>query len=440
MRRGISLFAVLAVLAIAPAARAAGPTTFQLSNGLKVLFAPDSLAAGVDVAVWYRAGTAYEPAGSSGLSSLMARLMFRGSPHFASGEYARLLGEQGMSFNTFLAPDYSCFYATGAAGALETALKLEADRMTGQRLSAENVAADRTALREERKRLEANPLTRGLQQLEATAFGAHGYAAPLQGKGVDFERLTPAACAAYAKDRYGPGNAWLTLVGRFDPAQAETMVRRWFGAVPRRDPGPAPTVAMPALRERRSRVTVESRLPILFAGWRAPADSVCGVELEVMARLLSSNSGGRLVDSMTAGRRLALAAQCDVDTRRQACLLFALATPVPGADTALVESALIDGVERLARDTISADELTRAKKPLLLAARLDRQSSRGRAQGLGSAILMSGDWRADDRRLARLEAIGPRDVNRIASMFLDAQHRSIVWAVPPSAASTGGRP
>jgi zinc protease len=439
MRRSPWALALLAALTIAPAARAAAPTTFQLPNGLHVLFAPDSLAAGVDVAVWYRAGTAWEPAGRSGLSSLMARLMFRGSPHYAPGEYARLLNEQGMSFNTFLAPDYSCFYATGASGALETAIQLEADRMAGQRLTAENVTADKAALREERRRLESNPLTRGLQQLEATAFGAHGYAAPLSGKAADFDKLTPAACTAYAKDRYGPADAWLTLVGRFDPAVAEPLVRRWFGAIPRRDPGPAPAAAFPAPRERRARITVESRLPILFAGWRAPADSVCGVELEVMARLLGSNSGGRLVDSLT-GRRLALAAQCDADTRRQACLLFALATPAPGADTSDVEDALIDGVERLARDTISVDELARAKQPLLLAARLDRQSSHGRAQGLGAATMLSGDWRDDERRLARLEAMQPRDVNRVAAMFLDAQHRSVVWAVPSSPAPTGGRP
>jgi len=438
MRPGFIWIAMVA-LTVSTTAQAAAPTTFRLANGLSVLMAPDSLAAGVDVAVWYRAGTAYEPAGQSGLSSLMARLMFRGSPGFAPGEYARLLGEQGMNYNTFLAPDYSCFYSTGTAGALETAIHLEADRMAGQRLTAENVAAEKSALRDERRRHEANPLTRGLQTLEATAFGAHGYAAPLQGKAADFERLTPAACASYSKARYGPGNALLTLVGRFDPVEAESQVRRWFAAIPERATGPAPAVALPALRERRATLRLESPVPILLVGWRAPADSVCGVELEVLARLLGGK-GGRLASAMSGDSALASGTECDVDTRRQASLLFALATPASGADSAKVERALIAEVERLARDPISDDELLRAKQPLLLAARLDRQTSRGRAQSIGAAAMIDGDWRYDDRQLARLEALEPRDVNRLAAQFLDSQHRSIVWALPARATAPGGRP
>jgi zinc protease len=369
----------------------------------------------------------------------MARLMFRGSPNFAAGEYARLLSEQGMSYNTFLAPDYSCFYASGAASALETAIHLEADRMTGQKLTAENVAADKSALRDERRGREANPLTRGLQQLEATAFGTHGYGSPLQGRAADFERLTPAACAAYSKARYGPGNALLTVVGRFDPTQAQALVQRWFGAIPARATGPAPVAALPSLRERHASIRVQSRVPILLAGWRAPADSVSGVELEVLARLLGS-SGGRLADAMSGDKPLAGATECDVDTRRQASLLFALATPAAGADSQDVEQALIAGVERLARDTISVDELARARQPLLLAARLERQTSRGRAQAMGGAAMLDGDWRYDERQLARLEAMEPRDVNRLAAQFLDAQHRTVVWAMPMRSASAGGRP
>src|SRR5437867_10655267 len=95
----------LALLGWAPAgaAQEAPPAvqSAKLKIGLRVLLAPDTLAASVDVAVWYRAGTRYEAAGMSGITHLMERWMFRGSPHHKAGEHLRLVRAEGGSASTF---------------------------------------------------------------------------------------------------------------------------------------------------------------------------------------------------------------------------------------------------------------------------------------------------------------------------------------------------
>src|SRR5262245_13565920 len=147
-----------------PAAATAEPREHRLDNGLRVLIDADPGVVGVDVGVWYRTGPYDEPAGRSGLTHLMERLMFRGSPRFAAGDYARDLARHGASFNTFLSPDFSEFYSTGPAEALPALLAHEADRMAGQRLASANVAAETRALADEQRRLEENPVSKGLQQ------------------------------------------------------------------------------------------------------------------------------------------------------------------------------------------------------------------------------------------------------------------------------------
>jgi zinc protease len=438
-RRVPFLALLITGLAAAPASSGT-PHAMSLPNGLRVLLAPDSGAAAVDVGVWYRAGLTYEPAGRSGLTGLVERLMFRGSPHVDDGEYTREMAKAGMSFNTFLAPDFSCFYSSGPARGIDTALRLEADRMAGLRLTPAKVAAERAVIAVNRKRRQESPPSRALQLLYATAFAGHPYAASVQGRGADAERLTAAACTEYAQARYGPGNAFVTVTGAFDPATAEAAIRRTFGAIPRRDAPPAPRAALPAAGERRARVHFATPVAVVMAGWRAPEDSACGAELEVLARALSVPGNGRLDAKLKGDAKLALTTDCAFDGRRQASLFYVTAAAVPGADSAALEEALIEQVEKLAREPLSTEELEQARKSLLIESRLDRDGARGRAQALGSAEMTDGGWARDAQRLARLEALQAEDVRRVAESVLKPELRTVVWVLPEKSAAKGGRP
>ncbi len=435
------LFALGTFLLLVPSAPAgAEPRERTLANGLRVILDHDPGAAGVDLAVWYATGLADEPAGLTGITHLMERLMYRGSPRFPDGDYARRMTRLGATFNTFLAPDFSAFYATGPASALEEMVKLEADRMAGQRLTAATVASELRALRDEQRRLEDAPTTRALQQLYATAFAPHPYAHPLQGRSADRIRLTAAAVTAYAKERYVPGRALVTLVGAFEPEAAESLLARTFGAIPAREPAPAPSPAPVPGGERRGHVRVPARM--VLAGWRAPADSACGAELAVIAHVLGGGSRPRLAAELSQRQRLAFAPTCVFDGRRRASLLVATAAPAPGADSAAVERELVAQVERLAQEPLGDAELAAARKALVLAARLERNGMRGRAQALGAAHLTAGHWSRADARLERLASLTAEDVRRVAAEVLRADHRAIVWTTPPArpAAPKGARP
>jgi predicted Zn-dependent peptidase len=50
-----------------------------LSNGLRVVVAPDSIAPVVTVGVYYKIGFRLEPQGRSGFAHLLAHMMFQGS-------------------------------------------------------------------------------------------------------------------------------------------------------------------------------------------------------------------------------------------------------------------------------------------------------------------------------------------------------------------------
>ncbi|HEY2954411.1 MAG TPA: pitrilysin family protein [Candidatus Eisenbacteria bacterium] len=427
----------------ASAAQDAPPAaqSVKLPNGLRVLLAPDSMAAAVDVAVCYRAGTLKELAGTTGITHLMERWMFRGSPHYGPGEHRRLVRAEGGIANTFTTPDASCFYETVPAEALELALKLEADRMGTLALTAEGLERERRAVHEETRQLaRESPLGRGLLLLYATVFPGHPYGWPVTGRESDLDRITLAECEAFQKANYAPDNAVLTLTGRFDPVQALALVRRHFGALASHAAAAKPPALPEQTSERRASARIEGEIPVLFVGWRAPGGGDrSSVALDVLSRLLATGSQSRLRQELLRSPAACLAVEGGFDARREASLLYATAIVRPDADSADVENRLLAESHKLAFLAADGPEVDRAKRETELALMMSWETVRARGQSLGIAAAAFGDSRLLEEQLRSLRELTPDDIQRIAAEVLKPERRSVVWLVPGAAGKGAAR-
>ena len=102
---------------------------YVLDNGLEVILVRDSTAPTVAVDIWFRVGSANDPAGKSGFAHLFEHMMFQGSPHAEKGVMDRLLERVGGSSNAFVVSDFTAYYDTVPSHQLPLALWIEADRM-----------------------------------------------------------------------------------------------------------------------------------------------------------------------------------------------------------------------------------------------------------------------------------------------------------------------
>jgi hypothetical protein len=94
------VLAVVASLVVSASAEAAPPLKLPveehtLSNGLPLLFAPDSSLDDVTIIVRYDVGSSDDPAGKDGLAHIVEHLMFDGSRHVPRGEYFRWIDRAG---------------------------------------------------------------------------------------------------------------------------------------------------------------------------------------------------------------------------------------------------------------------------------------------------------------------------------------------------------
>ncbi len=107
----------------------AGIQRTVLPNGLTLVTQEVHSSPVVCVYVYYRVGSRNEKAHQHGISHLLEHMMFKGSTHFPLGEMDRLYSDLGATFNADTEQDYTSYHETLPASGLDTALKVEADRM-----------------------------------------------------------------------------------------------------------------------------------------------------------------------------------------------------------------------------------------------------------------------------------------------------------------------
>ena len=104
---------------------------FVLENGIQVVVVPNHRVPVVTHMLWYKVGAADDPVGKSGLAHFVEHLMFKGTKELPSGEFSRIVAENGGQENAFTSWDYTAYFQRVARDRLEVVMKLEAGRMRG---------------------------------------------------------------------------------------------------------------------------------------------------------------------------------------------------------------------------------------------------------------------------------------------------------------------
>ena len=147
-----------AVLDPASAAAEPGLHSFTLENGLTAVVVEDHRAPVVTQMVWYRVGSADDPAGQSGIAHFLEHLMFKATDELAEGEFSRVVAENGGSDNAFTSIDHTAYFQRVAADRLDLVMGMEADRMVDLAPTEANVLSEREVVIEERRQVvESDP-------------------------------------------------------------------------------------------------------------------------------------------------------------------------------------------------------------------------------------------------------------------------------------------
>jgi zinc protease len=405
-----------------------------LDNGLRVLVAKDHAVPAVAVSVCYGVGSRHELPGQTGLAHLFEHLMFQGSENVAAGEHSDVLESFGATVNATTWFDWTRYYETVPARALELTLWLEADRMGGLpvALDQRNLDSQRGVVQNERRQRNDNqPYGDAFERLSALLFPpGHGYSHVPIGSMADLEAASLADVRAFFERHYEPGNAVVAIAGDVRPADAFGLAARYFGAVA---PGSGAARQLPAqvpgLEPLTGQVRQEVRGPVpaeaLYCAWRLPPDGTEDYDAAAIAlRILGGGSSSRLRERLSRHSRLARSVVAAADGLT-AGTAGAIAVVRVNQDASLadVEAILDTELERFAQSGPDDAEVDRAlaqaeRDWLELTATLD-----GLASELSRAACLFGTADRVAGTVSRFRAVTADRVRSVARAWLLPQQR-----------------
>ena len=445
-RNPFFLTAFLTLLALSFTARYADagvfdPETATLSNGMEIVVVTKRRAPVITHMVWYKVGAMDEPQGKSGLAHFFEHLMFKGTEKVPAGQFSEIVAKNGGQENAFTSLDYTAYYQSIAVDRLDLVMRLEADRMRNLRFDPAEIETERQVILEERRsRTENRPGARLAEQASAAFYRNHPYGRPIIGWAHEIRDLSLEDLKAFYDRWYAPNNAVLVVVGDVTMADVLPLAKKHYGAIAARDvPAKVDWREPPHLSE--GTVVLRDRdvtQPSWSKRYLAPGYLYGEVEhaypLQVLVEVLSGGTTSRLYSSLVVEDKIAASAGAwySAEGRGPSTLGFYV-SPAPGKSLDDASAAMEAAVERVLRDGVTEDEVSRAIIRLTDAAELAKDSFQGIARTLGAAVTIGRTAADVEAWPDRIAAVTVDQVNEALRFVLSGKGALISKLLPADA-------
>jgi zinc protease len=443
-------FAWIALVALASAAAAQQPPpttppasnairipfeSYTLPNGLTVILSADRTTPTVAVNVWYHVGSKNELPGRTGFAHLFEHIMFTGSGHVPYGLHDKLTEGVGGNNNGTTSNDRTTYFEVVPSNYLESALWLESDRM-GFLLDTLDLAklnAQRDIVKNERRQgVDNQPYGKVDEILARATYPANNpYSWDVIGSMEDLSAASADDVKNFFRTYYAPNNAFLSIVGDFDPVQAKAWAAKYFGDIPRGKPVVRPVVA-PATLPAERRFYYEDRIQVsaLYLQWPTVGEkNDDSFALDVLGSILAGPRTARLTKALLYDQEAAARLSAYQNSHEDVGEFVVEATPRPGHSLTDLETAIDGIIERFKAEGPTAEEVQKAIAGEELGFVRGLESNLGKAMNLATGAGFHGDAGYYRTAYQKSTSVTAADVKRVANKYL-TKGRIVLSVVP----------
>ena len=434
---------VIHVLAISPISHAKLPrgvekitsiegiTEYRLKNGLQVLLFPDVTQETITVNVTYKVGSKHENYGETGMAHLLEHLVFKGTPRHPN--IPKELTDHGAEPNGTTWTDRTNYFETFSATDenLNWALDLEADRMINSFIRKEDLDSEMTVVRNELENGENSPVRVLISRMLAASYDWHNYGKSTIGAISDLENVKIENLKAFYKKYYQPDNATLIVTGKIDEDKTIKLVNKYFSKIKKPKRSLQALYTEEPIQDGERQVTIRRNgdVKVVASMYKIPA----GFDTEfpsvtVLTNILGDPTSGRLQKSLVKNKLAAFAYGFNFQWGEPSVMTF-LAQLGGEEDIEPTKKKLIETLESVFENPITAAEVNRAKSKLLKQYKLSFNSSQTIALELSEWIGM-GDWRLMFLDRDGLEKVSLESVQAAANEYLVNDNRTLGLFIP----------
>jgi len=402
----------------------------ELPGGLRVVTATMPHLASVAVGLWVNTGGRHESARENGAAHFIEHMLFKGTRRRSAARISQDVEGIGGYLNAFTDEEHTCFYSRAVASRLPELLDVLFDMFLDSRFAPTEIAKERDVILEEQAMYRDQPAELVHDLLNQAQFPRHPLGRPVIGSARSVRGLQRKDLLGFLERRYVTGSTVIAAAGNLSHEALVKQVQPWLrrfrhGAHPIAEPAPAiPDKPRCLLHSKKTEQTH------IALGFRtASRQDERRFALRLLNVLLGENMSSRLFQTIREEHGLAYNIQ-STGTAWSDCGDLVISA---GLDDAQLEKTLklvFKEVQRLVERAPGKAELSRARDYALGQSDLSLEGSEPMMMWLGEQVLGFGRVVPPEETRARIAAVQPSDISRVARDFLKPSGLSLALVSP----------
>jgi zinc protease len=213
------------------------------------------------------------------------------------------------------------------------------------------------------------------------------------------------------------------------------LAQKYIEPIPSNPPPPNVMTREPEqLGERRVVVRKFAQLPILMMAYHVPETAHPDYyALQALETVLFSGQSSRMYKRIVDRDQLALSVGGGGDWAFDPSVFTITAQPKAGVDPGAVEKAVYEELEKVKAESVTDEELEKAKNILLSGFYRNIKTISGRSNAIGTYEVFFGDYRKLFTAADDFAKVTKADVQRVAKQYFGDRNRTVATLVPDAA-------
>ncbi|HLK57943.1 MAG TPA: pitrilysin family protein [Chthonomonadaceae bacterium] len=389
-----------------------------LPNGVRVVSETVPYVQSASVGIFVGTGSRDEEDALRGISHFIEHMMFKGTPSRTARQIADEIESKGGYLNAFTDKEMTCYQIRVLAEHTPLALDILTDMLRNSLHDEEEIKREKGVVLEEIKMYEDSPEDIVHEIFEQTMWPSHPLGKSVIGTAETVSGLSRSNLTGYIGSRYAPDRLVVAAAGNLQHEALVEMTAKALGDM--NGTGPARTMSRPS-PSGQSKQTTKRDVEQMHFCLGSTAYSKMEKErysLSILNNVLGGNMSSRLFQEVREKRGLAYAIGSYSRSYQDGGLFCVYGGTSPTTFEQVLELTHSE-FEKVKREGLTDDELTKAKTQVRGALVLGLESMMSRMNRYGESLLSYGRVIPMEEVLREYEAVSHESIAAIAAKVLD---------------------
>ncbi|MDD5289591.1 MAG: pitrilysin family protein [Patescibacteria group bacterium] len=405
---------------------------YKLSNGTRVILAPQKNTKAATVLVLYGVGSRYEKESEAGISHFLEHVVFKGTTKRPNTlEISRELDAIGAKYNAFTGKDHTGYYVKANAEHLGLAVEILSDMLFNSKFESQEIKREKGTIIEEINMFEDNPSFGVNLLLDNIVFKNNSLSRDEGGTKKTVSAVTRAKIINYRNTHYRPENCAIVIAGNVDNQKARRIIEKYFGGEAKKKKKPdfekfkefqkAPQIKL------KYKKTEQVHLVFGFTGPKATDKDFMATQ--ILSVILGGSMSSRLFINIRERYGLCYYIRSSFDSYHDVGL-FSITAGLDKKRIFLAINLILKELRKIKQKGITKEELKKAQEFLKGHIILEMEDSAAVAEWFGRQEILVRQTKTPEQKIAEVMKVTKNKVDAIARKIFQTEKLNLALIGP----------